>query len=126
MRTALFLIVLCGSCLTPPTAEAPSRPAHAVFFELHSGSPEAVSDLEGACLELLSLPEVEELAVGRRAQEFDRELNEQEFHVGLHVVFQDTYAYESYLTSDLHVELVERFGPTFKRVVVYDYWLLRP
>src|SRR5262245_3620937 len=73
-----------------PAAAAEAMIGHMVYFQLKDNSPEAVAKLVAACNQHLKGHEGEVFfAAGPRAKEFAREVNDQEWDVGLHIVFRD-------------------------------------
>ena len=62
--------------------------AHMVFFTLTDGSEEAIQKLINACDSYLTGHDgTVYYSAGTRGSEFVREVNNQTYHVGLHVVF---------------------------------------
>ena len=69
--------------------------AHNVYFTLHDGSAEAVQKMVAACHKYLAGHEGTVFyAAGPLAADFDRPVNDRDFHVGLHVVFKDKAAHD--------------------------------
>lgn len=94
--------------------------SHDVFFTL---KPEAASDagrLANACMALREIPGVVHLTAGLRAEAATRDVNEQDYHVALHVEFEDQAAYDGYGPHPAHQALLANFGEMFETVVVYD------
>jgi hypothetical protein len=96
---------------------------HDVYFELSDATPEAVDRLEADCWEKLAdLPGIRYFATGRPAPELDREFNDRDFDLVLHVVFESMEAHDAYQVSEPHQELLARHGASFSRVRVFDAW----
>ena len=95
--------------------------AHHVFFTLHDGSAENVRKLLDACTKYLPGHDgIGYFAVGPRAPELDREVNDRDFHVGLHVVFRDLAAHDAYQIAPDHLKFVAEAKPLWKSVRVFD------
>ncbi len=95
--------------------------AHNVFFDLVDGSDQAVASLLAGCKELLEPHEgVEYFACGGRVVENQRDVNDQAFGVGLHIVFTDKSAHDAYQVSEPHNNFIAKFKPNWARVRVFD------
>jgi len=98
--------------------------AHDVYFTLHDASDEAKAKLVKACLHYLSGYEgCVSLSAGARAQEFDRAVNDQAFHVALHATFVDRAAHDAYQEHPRHKVFIEESRPNWKQVRVFDSWV---
>lgn len=96
---------------------------HDVYFELADDSPESVARLEDDCWSLLAdLPGIQYFATGTPAAELDREFNDRDFDLVLHVAFESLEAHDAYQVSAPHQELIARYGASFTRVRVFDAW----
>jgi hypothetical protein len=95
--------------------------AHNVFFALKDSSPAARQQLVAACKKLLSShPGTVFFACGTLAEELKREVNDREFDVGLHIVFQDQAAHDRYQDAPLHHQFVAENKANWKKVRVFD------
>ena len=95
--------------------------AHIVFFTLHDGSEDAVQRLIDSCQQHLNHHEgTVFFAVGRRNPDLAREVNDQDFHVALHVVFSDRAAHDAYQVSPRHQQFIAENKDTWARVRVFD------
>lgn len=94
--------------------------SHDVFFTLKPGAAENAGRLANACMGLAQVPGVTHVTAGLRDETQVRDVNEQSFHVALHVEFEDHAAYEAYGPHPVHQELLSNFGEMFESVVVYD------
>ena len=72
--------------------------AHIVYFTLQEKSPELVPDL-------------------------DREVNQRDFDVALHLVFSDRQSHDLYQVSDRHQEFIATNRDNWSQVRVYDSYL---
>ncbi|MCA9050043.1 MAG: Dabb family protein, partial [Planctomycetaceae bacterium] len=57
------------------------------------------------------------------AAEFERPVNDREFHVALHVVFDTKESHDVYQTSESHLKFIELGKPNWKQVRVFDAWV---
>jgi hypothetical protein len=95
--------------------------AHNVYFTLTDSSAPAVNRLLDACKKYLSKHAgTIFFAVGARATELARPVNDQEFDVGLHIIFQNQAAHDAYQVAPLHERFVEENKSTWKKVRVFD------
>ena len=123
-RAALLALpLLLSACcsLGPARPAADGLLAHEVFFELSDPSDENVAALIAGCERLRAIPEVLDLVAGARHPEMTREVNQTDYHVGLHVLFEDREGLEAYIVHPVHQELLDRFGSGFASVRVFDY-----
>lgn len=94
---------------------------HLVFFTLKDRSADAIDRLVDECKTKLDGHDgVLHFAVGKRGTGFDRPVNDQEFDVALHVVFENRAAHDKYQIAPLHVEFVEQNKDTWAQVRVFD------
>ncbi len=98
---------------------------HNVYFTLIDNSEEKIQILlNDADKFLRNAPGLTHFAIGRRGQEFTRDVSDQEFDVCLNVVFTDKQAHDTYQVSDNHIEFVTRNKPNFKKLRVCDAYTL--
>lgn len=98
--------------------------AHMVYFTLSDSSNAARQALIDSCHKYLaSHPGAVYFGVGARAEEFDRPVNDREFDVALHVVFESKEAHDTYQVSPRHKEFLEANKASWKAVRVYDSYL---
>jgi hypothetical protein len=125
---AIFTI-LCLS-LPPwggPACAAEKEPplVHVVYFSLNDSSPAARTKLVDACRKYLSgHPGCLGFAVGVRAAEFQRDVNDQDFDVTLHVVFESKAAHDKYQKAERHLKFIEENKESWKKVRVFDAYVL--
>lgn len=112
---ALPLLAACAA--TPPAC----RIAHDVFFVLEDSSEQNCAALVAACERLRVIPGVVRVTAGVRDRAQTRDVNRQDFHVGLHVEFESAAAYDAYLPHPVHQELLDAFRDGFRAVEVFDY-----
>ena len=114
---ALFSFLLLAACQAMPTAGL----AHDVFFELTDASPEAQQKLIDSCYDKLApIPGITFFAAGSRDAELTREVNDQGFHVALHVYFADRAAHDVYQDHPDHLAFIEANKDNWKSVRVFD------
>jgi hypothetical protein len=122
--TALAAVAYCG-LLRPGTSEAGKKGAtmlsHDVYFTLTDNSAKAKHELVDACKKYLSKhPGEVFFAVGARAEEYKREVNDQDFDVALHIVFSDAAAQDKYQDAPRHKEFIKEHKGNWKKVRVFD------
>ena len=102
---------------------ASAKYVHAVFFTLKPGTPPAEIDgLVDDCCEMLPMvPSVRWIESGRRDIKAARPVNDQDFHVGLVVYFDDKAGYDAYEVHPTHQALVKKHKANFKSVRVCDF-----
>lgn len=98
--------------------------AHMVFFELKESTPENRDKLVAACQKYLTdHPGTVHFSAGTRAEEYDREVNDQQFDVALHVVFKDKASHDAYQTAPRHLEFIEQNKALWSGVRVFDSYV---
>lgn len=120
----LVLVLAAGVALGFAWPRPEARPlVHSVFFTLKEGGAANREKFSAiARKHLASTPNVSCFAVGPRAEEFKRELNDQEFDVALTLVFKDKPAHDTYQTSAAHQAFIAEALPLVKKVRVFDAW----
>jgi len=95
--------------------------AHNVFFTLKDNSAAAKEKLAAACRKYLTPhPGIVFFACGTRAEELKREVNDRDFDVGLHIIFQDQAAHDRYQEAPLHFQFIDENKANWKTVRVFD------
>jgi hypothetical protein len=95
--------------------------AHVVYFTLKDHSPPAIQRQLDACKNYLTdHPGVNFFAAGTRTAGLEREVNDKDFHVALHVVFKNRAAHDQYQTAPRHVKFIEESKPNWALVRVFD------
>lgn len=98
--------------------------AHMVFFTMKERTDAAREKLVEACHEhLTDHPGTEYFSAGERAEEFDREVNDQDYDVALHVVFESKAAHDAYQIAPRHKQFVAENSATWSKVRVFDSWV---
>jgi Stress responsive A/B Barrel Domain len=95
--------------------------AHNVYFSLHDASDAAKATLVAACRKYLAHhPGTVLFTCGVRAKELQRPVNDGEFDVGLHLVFQTKADHDVYQTAPLHDQFIAENKDNWKKVRVFD------
>ena len=95
--------------------------AHNVFFSLNDPSEPARAKLVAACKKYLSThPGTVYFACGTLADELQRPVNDRDFDVSLHVVFQTKAAHDAYQAAPLHDQFIAENKDNWKKVRVFD------
>jgi hypothetical protein len=95
--------------------------AHNVYFSLNDNSAAAKESMLDACKKYLAgHPGIVSFACGTLAEDHLRPVNDRDFDVGLHIVFQDKAAHDWYQTAPLHLQFVEESKANWKKVRVFD------
>lgn len=104
-------------------AENEAKPmiAHNVYFSLKDKSPAARQKLVDACDKYLSAhPGTVFYAAGVVADGLDRPVNDRDWDVGLHVIFTDMAAHDTYQEAPLHKQFIEENKDNWDHVRVFD------
>lgn len=103
---------------------ADTQLAHMVYFTLKDDSPTAIQAMVDACHKYLKdHPGVVYFSAGQRAPEFQREVNDQEFHVSLNVVFESKELHDQYQTAPDHLTFIEENKEQWAKVRVFDSYV---
>ncbi len=95
--------------------------AHNVYFALHDRSDLSRAKLVAACKKYLAdHPGVIFFAAGTLAEELDRPVNDRDFDVALHVVFDTPANQDLYQTAPLHLKFIEEEKANWAKVRVFD------
>ncbi len=96
---------------------------HAVFFTIKPGVSDAEVEalVDDAANLLAGIPTVRRVQSGRRDHSMTREVNEQQFEVGLVVHFDDQAGHDVYQDHALHRQYVDRHRAKWASVRVYDF-----
>jgi hypothetical protein len=108
----------------PPADAADGALSHDVFFSLNDASDAAKGTLVAACQKYLSGHEgTVFFSVGTLAQELQREVNDRDFDVALHVTFKDKASHDKYQEHPRHKQFIEENRANWKKVRVFDSWV---
>jgi len=114
--------VLTRSLENQALAAEPAKPmlAHNVFFTLAESTPANREKLLAGCHKWLTgHPGVVFFAVGTPS-DLDRPVNDRDFDVGLHVIFEDRAAHDVYQDAERHLKFIEENKALWNKVRVFD------
>jgi hypothetical protein len=95
--------------------------AHNVYFALKDRSPAAQQQLLAACKKFLTgHPGTVFFACGVLAEALKRPVNDRDFDVALHIIFQNQAAHDAYQDAPRHHEFVAQGKDSWARVRVFD------
>lgn len=95
--------------------------AHNVYFSLKDQSETSKSALVAACREYLAdHPGVVFFACGTLEPDLARPVNDRDFDVALHVVFDSRASHDAYQEHPLHLKFIEENRPGWAKVRVFD------
>jgi hypothetical protein len=98
--------------------------AHNVYFTLKDSSDEAIDALIEECNTYLKdNPGILYFSAGSLVKEHDRDVNIRDFHVGLHVVFENKSFHDKYQDVENHITFVERNKDNWTQVMVFDTYV---
>lgn len=123
----LILAAVALLCGVAPLGAAEPQLAHMVFFTLEEDSDASREALVAACQKYLSGHEgTVYFSVGTLADDLQREVNDRDFHVALHLVFANKAAHDKYQTSPRHLKFIEENKDRWSRVRVFDSYVVPP
>jgi hypothetical protein len=95
--------------------------AHIVFFTLTESNDANRAKLVAACKKYLDKHKgVVYFGVGVNAPEYDREVNDRDYDVALHLVFETAKDHNVYQTHPRHEAFIEECKGLWKKVRVFD------
>jgi hypothetical protein len=95
--------------------------SHDVYFSLHDRSDAAKAKLVAACKKHLTRhPGEVFFAVGTLCQELRRDVNDLDFDVALHIVFDSQASHDAYQDAPRHNDFVAENKASWKKVRVFD------
>ena len=98
--------------------------AHNVYFTLKDNSPEAQRALLDACHNYLSHHAgIIHFWCGVLAEDHVRDVNDRDWEVGLHVIFEDKAAHDYYHDHPDHQQFVAEMQSNWAASRVFDTWL---
>ncbi len=127
--TAIGALALGLGLGTRVGSTEPAEPqiGHMVFFTLKDDSPAAREKLVAACKQYLDGHDgTAYYSAGAIAEEFDREVNDRDFDVALHLVFKDRAAHDRYQEHPRHLKFIEENSSTWDKVRVFDSKIAAP
>jgi hypothetical protein len=98
--------------------------AHMVYFKLNDSSGANRAKLLAGCKAYLSGHEgTVSFAVGTLASDLNREVNDRDFDVSLHLIFVNKEAHDKYQQSPRHLKFIEENKENWAKVRVFDSYL---
>jgi hypothetical protein len=98
--------------------------SHDVYFSLKDNSPEAKERLLVACKKYLTgHPGTVRFTVGPLADEMKRDVNDRDFDVALHVLFESKAAHDQYAEAERHQKFITETQSSWKKVRVFDSYV---
>jgi hypothetical protein len=95
--------------------------AHSVFFSLNDRSPAAIQKMLEDCRKYLSEhPGTVYFACGTLNPDLTRPVNDRDFDVALHVIFDSKKAHDDYQDSAIHHQFINENKPNWRLVRVFD------
>jgi len=120
-RCMLALAPLIAAASLARAQNAPQLLAHDVYFSLNDASPAARDALVAACKKYLTgHPGVVAFSAGVLASELDRPVNDRDFDVALHMVFDGRASHDKYQDAPRHKQFIEENQKNWKKVRVFD------
>jgi hypothetical protein len=119
-------MTLAGPCLLDVQCAhaAESQLAHMVYFKLKDSSATNRARLVAACKAYLSGHEgTVFFAAGTLAADLNREVNDRDFDVSLHIVFVNKAAHDKYQEHARHLKFIEENRANWEKVRVFDSYL---
>lgn len=104
-----------------PTASKSAPLAHIVFFSLADSNDANRQKLVEACKKYLDNHKgVIYFGVGVNAPQYDREVNDRDYDVALHLVFESAKDHDAYQANPRHKEFIAKNKDLWKTVRVFD------
>lgn len=101
-----------------------TRLAHNVFFKLTDSSEAKVQELVDACHKYLNVqPGIVFFAAGTLCRELTRPINDLDWHVGLHLVFDSKESHDAYQDDPTHNKFIAENKPNWAAVRVFDSYV---
>ncbi len=98
--------------------------AHIVYFKLKDSSDTAKQKLVAACHKYLSGHEgTVYFSAGTLVPDLDREVNQRDWDVALHLVFKNRAAHDAYQVHPRHKQFIEENRENWEKVKVYDSYV---
>ena len=119
MKQLLIALVLVFTASQTQAAEP--QLAHMVFFTLAEDTKENRDTLVAACEKYLSDHDgTVYFSAGVINEELDRDVNDKDFDVALHLVFASQKAHDTYQTAPKHLKFIEENKHLWSSVRVFD------
>lgn len=103
---------------------ASPRLAHNVYFKLKEPTEANVQALVDSCKKYLNVqPGIVFFAAGSLVKELNREVNDLDWDVALHLVFDSKASHDDYQTDATHKKFIDENKPTWAKVRVFDSYV---
>ena len=94
---------------------------HMVYFNLKDNSPAAKQAMQDACHKYLTgHPGTAHFSVGTVVPDLTRPVNQTDFDIALHVIFESRAAHDAYQVHPRHLEFIAENKENWARVRVFD------
>jgi hypothetical protein len=98
-----------------------------VYFKVTDQVDDAAVKLVAGCKKYLSGHEgTVYFSAGIRAKDMQRDVNDRDFDVALHLVFKDKAAHDKYQTHPRHLQFIEKNKTLWTSVRVFDSLISQP
>ncbi|HJT30767.1 MAG TPA: Dabb family protein [Pirellulales bacterium] len=94
--------------------------AHNVFFTLRESNEKNRRKLVDACNKYLSDHPGTVFYAAGTVSDLDREVNDRDFDVGLHIIFKDRAAHDTYQDAAKHQQFIQENKADWAKVRVFD------
>ena len=101
-------------------AKAEPMLVHDVYFTLKESTPENRNKLVAACKKYLTDHQGVVFFAAGTLSSLDREVNDRDWDVGLHVIFKTRADHDAYQIAPRHLEFIKECKETWKKVRVFD------
>lgn len=126
-RTKMALAALATIISFARLDAAEPQLAHMVFFTLAEDTKKNREKLVAACQKHLGEHEgTVYFSAGTLAEDLNREVNDQDFDVSLHLVFANMKVHDTYQTHPRHLKFIEENKSLWSKVRVFDSYLAVP
>ncbi len=116
-----LLLVALAALLPSASRNNEDMIGHMVYFQLNESTPKTKQQLVDACKKYLSKHEgTVFFAAGVLAEKLDREVNDRDWDVALHIVFKNMAAHNKYQEHPRHLKFIAENKDNWKKVRVFD------
>lgn len=123
LKLAAIALTAMGFCTSALLAAEPQL-GHMVFFTLKEDNESNRKALVAACDKYLSDHDgTVYYSAGAVADDLDREVNDREFDVALHLVFENKAAHDKYQTHAQHLKFIDTNKHLWEKVRVFDSYI---
>lgn len=94
--------------------------AHSVYFSLNDPTPELCQGMVEACHKYLTGHAGVQFYAAGTCSDYDREVNDRDYDVALHLFFTDHAAHDAYQVAPRHRQFIDEWKSKWKKVRVFD------